>query len=108
MLSRLFGRRPPAEEPTPPSEDAKPGPWDRIKAFFVAVWNWTILLGAVVGLIICARLSYVFVKSAWISTDTGSTLWFAGLAVLGLAGTVFLGWQSWRGIRYIRHRRRGG
>lgn len=107
MLSRLFGRKPPEEEESPPAaEDAEPGLGARIKAFFVAVWNWTILIGAIVGLIICARLTYVFTRSAWNSADLGTTLWFAGLAVLGLAGTVFLGWQSWHGIRYFRHRRR--
>ncbi len=88
--------------------DANPGLGARITAFFIAFWNWTILLGAIVGFLVCARLSYVFVKSAWESTDLGTTLWFAGMAVLGLAATVFLAWQSWRGIRYVWYRRRQG
>lgn len=84
------------------------GFWDKVKAFFVALWNWTILLAAIAGLLVCARLTYVFSRSAWESTDFVTSLLFAGGAAAGLAGVAFLGWQSWRGIRYIRHRRRQG
>ena len=93
--------------PEDPSEpDAKPGLGVRIKAFLVGFWNWTILLGAIIGLIVCVRLTYVFTQHALASTDLVTTLWFAGLAIAGLAGTIFLAWQSWRGILYVRHQRR--
>ena len=89
-------------------EDTKPGLWDRIKAFFLLVWNWTILLAAIAGFLLCLRLTYVFSRNAWESTDAVTTLLFAGGAATCLAGVAFLGWQSWRGIRYLRYRRRQG
>ena len=93
--------------PAEPSEpDADPGLGARIKAFLVGFWNWTILIGAIVGLIVCVRLTYVFTQHALASTDLVTTLWFAALAIAGLAGAVFLAWQCWRGIVYVRHQRR--
>ena len=104
MLSRLFGRKPPAEEP---SQDPEPGLWERIKAFFVLLWNWTILLAAIAGFLLCLRLTYGFWQTAMETPDTDTTLLFGAMAVAAIAGAAFLGWQSWRGIRYLRHRRRG-
>ena len=103
MLGRLFGRKEPAEEPP---EEPKPGLWDRIKAFFVWLWNWTILLAAIAGFFLCLRLTYGFWASAREATDTDTILLFGAMAVAGVGGAIFLAWQSWRGIRYIRHRRR--
>ncbi len=106
MLGRLFGRKSPAD--ASPSEEPKPGLWDRVKTLFIGLWNWTILLAAIAGFLICLRLTYGFWATASEATDTDTVLLFGAMAAAGLAGTVFLGWQCWRGIRYLRHRQRRG
>ncbi len=106
MLGRLFGRRPPPEVQPPAPETPEPGLWQRIKVFFGWVWHWTILLAAIAGFLLCLRLTYGFWETARDSTDTDTTLLFGAMAVAGFAGAIFLGWQSWRGIEYIRHHRR--
>jgi len=105
VLGRLFGRRPPAEEPPP---DAKPSLWARIKAFFVATWNWTILLAAIAGLLLCLRLTVEFWTLARAATDVGGLLLYWALTAACTAGALFLVWQVGHGVRYLRHRRRKG
>ena len=107
MLNRLFGRRPPAEEEAPaPAEQVKPGLRDRIKGFFVALWNWMILLFAIAAMLLFIRLAFVSWNSATTAADTGTIMIFGGLGVGSVAASGFLAWQVWRGARYLMHRRR--
>ena len=100
MLGRLFRRRTAAA-----AGPAKPGLGARIRGFFVALWNWTILLAAIVGMLVCARLAVGFWMTGSESVDIGTTLGFGAMAVAAALAAAFLAWQSWRGIRYLRHRR---
>ncbi len=107
MLNRLFRRQPPAEDPPPgEAQSAKPGLWDCIKGFFVALWNWMILLFAIAAMLLFIRLAFVSWNSATTAADTGTILIFGGLGVGSVAASGFLAWQVWRGARYLMHRRR--
>ena len=100
MLRRLLGRK---TKTAPPERKARPGLLDRIKAFFLAIWNWTILMAAGTGLLLCLRLAY----EAWkgVSEVTGSEIIPFALMLLGcLLGAGVLAWQIWRGIQYVRRR----
>lgn len=85
---------------------ANPSLWLRIKAFFVAGWNWTILLAAIVGAIVCVRLTIGFWSSAEELQGGNEPLFFRLMAGAAAAAAVFLLWQVGRGVRYLWHRRR--
>ena len=112
MLSRLFRRRPPAEDPPEVSEEAataKRGWRQRARALFEAAWNWTILLAAIAAALVCARLTLYFWLSGGIAVEGSVAAAFRVLAgAASAAATVYLAWQIWQGVRYFRHRRNGG
>lgn len=83
----------------------KPGLRQRLTVYVVAAWNWMILLAAIAGMAIFARLTVAL----WQSADdlpAGEALLFQLMAVGAAAVVAFLAWQVWRGVRYLWHRRR--
>ena len=108
MLGRLFRRKTAADDHAPAAAGtppAKPFLGDRIKAFFVAVWIWAILLAAIAGAVICARLAVGFWSSAEDLPSGGEAFFFRLMAGTSAAAAVFLGWQVGQGVRYLWHRR---
>ena len=105
-MARRRSRRKSRAEEQPAAAPDKPGWRERIKAFFVAVWNWGILLAAIAGAAIFGRMTV----GIWATADSlpgAEALLFRLLAGGSAVVAVFLAWQCWRGLRYQWHRRRG-
>ena len=105
MLGRLFRRKAGSQpKSTPP---AKPPLRQRIAAFLLSVWNGLIALAAVAGAVFAGRVSIGLWQVAGDpAAQPVDRAYSAAMMALALAAVVFLLWQAWRGVQYIRHRPR--